>query len=146
MIYPQNLLDQFPGRIITAELPKLPRPEIGRVLPGQVFGRQSVFHPVMEKRKELMPLVETLQRIQRHILEHRIRINEFFRVWIMSSKHWAVHVDSPSLQTATSRCFVIFYVDVFAVTHFPAVFSDFSDHPFLSYNFFKPKKEPFEKS
>ncbi|XP_012253830.2 uncharacterized protein LOC105684778 [Athalia rosae] len=74
-----DLLDQFPGRIITAELPKLPRPEIGRVLPGEVFGRQSVFHPVMEKRKELMPLIEVLQRIQRHVLEHRIRINEFFR-------------------------------------------------------------------
>ncbi|XP_046608856.1 uncharacterized protein LOC124299634 [Neodiprion virginianus] len=74
-----NLLDQFPGRIITAELPKLPRPEIGRVLPSEVFERQSVFHPVMEKRKELMPLREVLQRVQRHVLEHRIRVNEFFR-------------------------------------------------------------------
>lgn len=76
----QELLDQFPGRIITAELPKLPRPEIGKIMPSQAFGKQTVFHPVMEQTRETMPALEVIKRIQRHILEHRIRIHEFFKV------------------------------------------------------------------
>ncbi|KOX77600.1 hypothetical protein WN51_09264 [Melipona quadrifasciata] len=74
-----ELLDQFPGRIITAELPKLPRPEIGKVMPSKVFGKQAVFHPVMEEQRSTMPLMEVIQRIQRHIFENRIRISEFFK-------------------------------------------------------------------
>ncbi|XP_011688757.1 PREDICTED: uncharacterized protein LOC105450541 isoform X2 [Wasmannia auropunctata] len=73
-----ELLDQFPGRI-TAELPKLPRLEIGKVTPSQVFGKQTIFHPVMERTRETMPTLEVVKRIQRHILEHRIRIHEFFK-------------------------------------------------------------------
>lgn len=79
----KEFLDQFPGRIITAELPKLPRPEIGRVIPSKVFGKQAVFHPVMEEQKTVMPLMEIIQRIQRHILENRIRVSEFFKVIII---------------------------------------------------------------
>ncbi|XP_018398309.1 PREDICTED: uncharacterized protein LOC108776253 [Cyphomyrmex costatus] len=74
-----ELLDQFPGRIITAELPKLPRPEIGKIIPSQVFDKQTVFHPVMEQTREAMPALEVIKRIQRHILERRIRIHEFFK-------------------------------------------------------------------
>ncbi|KAK1121499.1 hypothetical protein K0M31_010302 [Melipona bicolor] len=74
-----ELLDQFPGRIITAELPKLPRPEIGKVMPSKVSGKQAVFHPVMEEQRSTMPLMEVIQRIQRHIFENRIRISEFFK-------------------------------------------------------------------
>ncbi|XP_076248190.1 uncharacterized protein LOC143188044 [Calliopsis andreniformis] len=74
-----ELLDQFPGRIITAELPKLPRPEIGRIIPSKVFEKQTVFHPVMEEPRKTMPLMEVIQRIQRHILENRIRISQFFK-------------------------------------------------------------------
>ncbi|XP_046829104.1 uncharacterized protein LOC124428730 [Vespa crabro] len=74
-----KLLDQFPGRVITAELPKLPRPEIGKVDPSRVFGKQIVFHPVMKQQKEQMSLMEVIRRIQRHIFEHRIRICEFFK-------------------------------------------------------------------
>ncbi|CAK9796667.1 hypothetical protein ANTQUA_LOCUS837 [Anthophora quadrimaculata] len=74
-----ELLDQFPGRIITAELPKLPRPEIGTLIPSKVFGKQSVFHPVMNEPKSAMPLMEVIQRIQRHIFENRIRISDIFK-------------------------------------------------------------------
>ncbi|XP_014603469.1 PREDICTED: uncharacterized protein LOC106786514 [Polistes canadensis] len=74
-----KLLDQFPGRVITAELPKLPRPEIGKVDLNRVFGKQMVFHPVTKLRKEHMSLTEVIRRIQRHIFEHRIRISEFFK-------------------------------------------------------------------
>jgi len=76
----QELLDHFPGQLITVELPKLPRPEIGKVLPSEVFGKQVVFHPVMESPKEAMPMLEIIRRIQRHILEQRIRIHDFFKV------------------------------------------------------------------
>ncbi|EFN67507.1 hypothetical protein EAG_02894 [Camponotus floridanus] len=79
MSFSGDLLEQFPGRIITVELPKLPRPEIGKVMPSQVFGRQTVFHPVMEPTKEAMSTLEVIKRIQRHILEHRIRIHDFFK-------------------------------------------------------------------
>ncbi|XP_050463997.1 uncharacterized protein LOC126858035 [Cataglyphis hispanica] len=79
MNFSGELLDQFPGRLITVELPKLPRPEIGKVMPSQIFGRQTVFHPVMEPTKQMMPTLEVIKRIQRHILEHRIRIHEFFK-------------------------------------------------------------------
>nr|XP_012223237.1 PREDICTED: uncharacterized protein LOC105672711 isoform X1 [Linepithema humile] len=75
----EELIDQYPGRIITAKLPKLPRPEIGKVIPSQVLGRQTVFHPVMEPTKETMSTPEVIKRIQRHILEHRIRIHDFFK-------------------------------------------------------------------
>ncbi|KAF7382800.1 hypothetical protein HZH66_013202 [Vespula vulgaris] len=74
-----KLLDQFPGRVITAELPKLPRPEIGRVDPARVFGKQIAFHPVTKLQKEQMSLMEVIHRIQRHIFELRIRISEFFK-------------------------------------------------------------------
>lgn len=75
----QELLDQFSDRI-TAELPKLPRPEIGKLTSSEVFGKQTVFHPVIERTRETMSMPEVVKRIQRHILEHRIRIHEFFKV------------------------------------------------------------------
>ncbi|EGI71118.1 hypothetical protein G5I_00054 [Acromyrmex echinatior] len=75
----KELLDQLPGQIITVDLPKLPRPEIGKIMPSQVFHKQTVFHPVMEQTKEAMLVQEVIKRIQRHILEHRIRIHEFFK-------------------------------------------------------------------
>lgn len=80
------MLNQFPGQVITAELPKLPRPEIGKITPSQVFGKRMVFHPVMERTRETMPMPEVVKRIQRHILEHRIRIHEFFKVAAIASR------------------------------------------------------------
>ncbi|XP_036148036.1 uncharacterized protein LOC105829378 isoform X6 [Monomorium pharaonis] len=74
-----ELPEQFPGRIITAELPKVPRPEIGKITPSQVFGKQTVFHPVTEPTRKTMPTPEVVKRIQRHILERRIRVHEFFK-------------------------------------------------------------------
>ncbi|CAD6233859.1 GSCOCG00007354001-RA-CDS [Cotesia congregata] len=74
-----ELMDQFPGRIITAELPKLPRPEIGVKNPHEIFGRQSIFHPVFEKQKQSMSVQETMMRIQKKVLERRLRVREFFQ-------------------------------------------------------------------
>ncbi|XP_011637056.1 uncharacterized protein LOC105427136 [Pogonomyrmex barbatus] len=74
-----KLPEQFPDRIITTELPKLLRPEIGKIASSQVFGKQTIFHSVMEPTRETMPTPEVIKRIQRHILERRIRIHEFFK-------------------------------------------------------------------
>ncbi|XP_057325404.1 uncharacterized protein LOC130667663 [Microplitis mediator] len=74
-----DLLDQFPGRIITAELPKLPRPEIGKKNPHEIFGKQSIFHPAFEEKYQEMPLEEIIMRIQKMVLERRLRIREFFQ-------------------------------------------------------------------
>lgn len=49
-------------------------------MPSKVFGKQAVFHPVMEEQRSTMPLMEVIQRIQRHIFENRITISEFFKV------------------------------------------------------------------
>lgn len=49
-------------------------------MPSKVFEKQVVFHPVMEEQRSTMPLMEVIQRVQRHILENRIRISEFFKV------------------------------------------------------------------
>lgn len=77
-------MDQFPGRIITAELPKLPRPEIGVKNPHEIFGKQSIFHPAFEKQKQSMSVQETMMRIQKKVLERRLRVREFFQVIIQN--------------------------------------------------------------
>ncbi|XP_063987045.1 uncharacterized protein LOC135167617 [Diachasmimorpha longicaudata] len=72
-----ELLDQFPGRIISAQLPKLPRPEVGQVLVSEAFGKHTVFHAGMKRSRERMGLIQVIRRIQRHVLERRIRIHTF---------------------------------------------------------------------
>ncbi|KAG8034063.1 hypothetical protein G9C98_008544, partial [Cotesia typhae] len=74
-----ELMDQFPGRIITAELPKFPRPEIGVKNQHEIFGKQSIFHPAFEKQKQSMSVQETMMRIQKKVLERRLRVHEFFQ-------------------------------------------------------------------
>ncbi|KRT80572.1 hypothetical protein AMK59_7613, partial [Oryctes borbonicus] len=64
-----DILNQFPGRIINAELPKLPRPEIGKIMASSVFGKQSIFHPALNAPPETQDLVTVIRRIQRHVLE-----------------------------------------------------------------------------
>lgn len=76
----QDLLDQFPGRLINAELPKLPRPEIGVVSAEDIFGFQKIAHPVMEKPPPPEDLITVMRRIQKYVLEYRIRTTEFFQV------------------------------------------------------------------
>ncbi|KAK0166586.1 hypothetical protein PV327_004079 [Microctonus hyperodae] len=70
---------QFPGQIITTELPKQPRPEIGKVNPSEVFHKQSTFHSTFKEETAPMTILEAMQRIQRHVLERRIRVREFFQ-------------------------------------------------------------------
>nr|CAD7573058.1 unnamed protein product [Timema californicum] len=75
----QDILTQYPGRAISAELPKLPRPEIGHVRASDVFGLQSIFHPSLDRPVEQENLQEVIRRIQRHVFTNRIRVGQFFQ-------------------------------------------------------------------
>ncbi|KAK4881782.1 hypothetical protein RN001_005101 [Aquatica leii] len=74
-----DLLAQFPGRLIDAQLPKLPRPEIGKVSAAAIFGKQNVFHPALNPTKQTDNLLTIIRSIQQHVLKNRLRVNEFFR-------------------------------------------------------------------
>lgn len=74
-----DILSVFPGRVIDAELPKLPRPEIGKMMASSIFGKQSIFHAALEAPRQDEDLVTVIRRIQRHIMQNRIRINDFFK-------------------------------------------------------------------
>lgn len=74
-----DLLPQFPGRLIDAELPKLPRPEIGKVLAASIFGKQSIFHPALETPRRQQELITLMRSIQKHVLENRLNVPQFFR-------------------------------------------------------------------
>ncbi|XP_044018402.1 uncharacterized protein LOC122859098 isoform X2 [Aphidius gifuensis] len=76
--YELDLLDQFPGRIITAELPKLPRPEVGKILVSDAFKKDTIFHPALDNKNSHMTIVEIIHRIQRHVLERRLSVKNFF--------------------------------------------------------------------
>lgn len=66
--------------MIEVDLPKLPRPEIGRVKISSVFGKEVSFHPALSMPKEDRNEEELLQRVQRHVLENRCRVKDFFEV------------------------------------------------------------------
>lgn len=65
---------------MTAELPKLPRPEVGTVPTDAVFGVQKIFHPVLNKPRDPESLQRVIQRIQRYAYTEGVRIGQFFRV------------------------------------------------------------------
>lgn len=73
-------MDIFPGRVINAELPKLPRPEIGNILLASVLGKQDNFHPAITMTSPPEDLRTVIKRIQRYVLDNGVRVNEFFKV------------------------------------------------------------------
>lgn len=75
-----DILPQFPGRVISAELPKLPRPEIGKIILSSVIGKEDNFHPAIRQPEAPEDLRTVVLRIQKHVHENRIRINQFFQV------------------------------------------------------------------
>ncbi|CAG9864019.1 unnamed protein product [Phyllotreta striolata] len=74
-----DLMDLFPGKVITTELPKLPRPEIGKIMAAQLFGKQNVFHPALKEPKNIEHILTTISNLQDHVLKNRLRVAEFFR-------------------------------------------------------------------
>ncbi|XP_071455761.1 uncharacterized protein [Hetaerina americana] len=70
------------GNVITADIPKLVRPEIGLVRNRGVFGPRISHHPStnpINKWKCHGKVHETMARIQRHALANRIRTGDFFK-------------------------------------------------------------------
>lgn len=80
-----DILPQFPGRVISAELPKLPRPEIGKIILSSIIGKEDNFHPAIKKPAAQEDLRTVVLRIQKHVLENRIRIDQFFQVMLFFS-------------------------------------------------------------
>ncbi|KAJ8950488.1 hypothetical protein NQ314_007875 [Rhamnusium bicolor] len=74
-----DIMSIFPGRVLNAELPKLPRPEIGKIMASQIFGKQTIFHPALNQSKQFESLLRTISMIQDHVLKNRLRVYEFFR-------------------------------------------------------------------
>lgn len=47
---------------------------------SDIFGKQSIFHPALSSPSQQEDLLTVLRRIQRHVMENRLRIDEFFKV------------------------------------------------------------------
>lgn len=76
----QDIMAIFPGRVINAELPKLPRPEIGKIMASKLFGKQNIFHPALEDSKKMEHILTTMSMIQEHVMRNRLRVEVFFKV------------------------------------------------------------------
>ncbi|XP_050306314.1 uncharacterized protein LOC126743325 [Anthonomus grandis grandis] len=74
-----DIMAIFPGRVINAELPKLPRPEIGKIMAAKLFGKQTIFHPALEDPKKIEHILTTVSMIQEHVLRNRLRVETFFK-------------------------------------------------------------------
>ncbi|XP_056643883.1 uncharacterized protein LOC130449862 [Diorhabda sublineata] len=74
-----DVMSLFPGRVINAELPKLPRPEIGKIMAARIFGKQNIFHPVLNDPKKIEHILTTMSNLQDHVLKNRLRVCEFFK-------------------------------------------------------------------
>ncbi|KAG5882903.1 hypothetical protein JTB14_020171 [Gonioctena quinquepunctata] len=73
-----DLMSLFPGRVINAELPKLPRPEIGKISASQLFGKQNIFHPALNDPKKVEHIFTIISIVQDHVMKNRLRVCEFF--------------------------------------------------------------------
>ncbi|KAL3279480.1 hypothetical protein HHI36_016990 [Cryptolaemus montrouzieri] len=89
-----DMVAQFPGRVIDAELPKLPRPEIGKILASSLFGKKNVFHPALKEKYQNEDLITIMSRIQQHVLKNRLRVNEFFRMKIAKKTYLEQVIDT----------------------------------------------------
>lgn len=73
-----NVKSLLTGGVINAELPKLPRPEIGKIMASRLFGEQNIFHPALKEPKKVEQVFTTITWIQDHVLKNRLRVCEFF--------------------------------------------------------------------
>ncbi|XP_031786123.1 uncharacterized protein LOC100170120 isoform X1 [Nasonia vitripennis] len=74
-----DLKDGFPGRIIEVKLPKLSRPEIGKIKTACVFPKQLHFLPLDPNSKRIRDIQEIMLRLQEHALKNRIRVAQYFQ-------------------------------------------------------------------
>ncbi|CAG9816180.1 unnamed protein product [Phaedon cochleariae] len=73
-----DIMILFPGRVPYAELPKLPRPEIGNKMAGQLFGKESTFNPALIDPKKIEHILTTVSMIRDHVQRNRLEICRFF--------------------------------------------------------------------
>lgn len=73
-----DLRKNYPGYLIDVDLPKLIRPEIGTVNFYETMNRETSFHPVLKEPRALMNGREVMNRIKRHLLEHPVKLEQFF--------------------------------------------------------------------
>lgn len=73
-----DILINFPGKIITYELPKLPRPEVGTVNLTRIFDEVSSPHSCSNEPKKDYKFEELMMRVKKYILENQIRTRQFF--------------------------------------------------------------------
>lgn len=74
-----DLKQNYPGFLIDVELPKLARPEIGKLSFGKTMNLDTSFHPALRLKREPMNVDEVLKRIKRHLLDHPIKLEQFFQ-------------------------------------------------------------------
>ncbi|XP_072384086.1 uncharacterized protein [Diabrotica undecimpunctata] len=116
-----DVMSLFPGRVINAELPKLPRPEIGKIMAQKIFGMQNIFHPALNDPKKQAHIFTIMANLQDHVLMNRLRVCEFFKDFdplncgrITLSQF---HRGLDALVLAGQQRFFLSLPDVEAVTH-----------------------------
>ena len=76
-----DLMENYPGKIIKVDFPKLPRPEIGAIKISKVLGQQDAPHPCFKDKCEDTHSFELIMlKIKKHILKNSINTYGFFQV------------------------------------------------------------------
>jgi Ca2+-binding EF-hand superfamily protein len=73
--------EEYPGRIIVANVDSLPRPEVCQVDIAETFGKEKVCHPCLQQQKRDVKFEEVMTRIKKHVFDNRIRTRQFFEIF-----------------------------------------------------------------
>lgn len=72
--------DLMPGKILTVEINKLPRPEIGSFDVAEKFDITKCGHPCLTKKKQSdLELCQIMSKIKKYVKDKRIAMSQFFR-------------------------------------------------------------------
>ncbi|KAJ8670753.1 hypothetical protein QAD02_002012 [Eretmocerus hayati] len=74
-----DLLEEFPGKALSVNLPKLPRPEVDKLKSACVFPKQLHFLSVDTSSKRVREIEEVMLRIQDYVLKNRLRVKAYFQ-------------------------------------------------------------------
>lgn len=73
-----DVMNIFPGRVTGVSFPKLPRPEINKVMASRVLGSGNKFNPTITEAKQVEHILNTLSVIQDHVFRYQLRVCDFF--------------------------------------------------------------------
>lgn len=79
---------EVPPKIITVELPKIQRPEVGNSRLEEILQKNTAYHPCLKPSQPERAFETLMLRIQRYVWENRIRIREFFEQYDLHSCGW----------------------------------------------------------